>query len=111
RYRHEVEERRTMTARLEGLRDLPAETADGVRIQLLGNIEFPHEVAHCIERGADGIGLYRTEFLYLGSDVEPDEEAHYHAYVEVLQAMAERPVVIRTLDLGADKLLDHAPDE
>jgi phosphoenolpyruvate-protein phosphotransferase (PTS system enzyme I) len=111
RYRHEVEQRRTISARLESLRDLPAETANGVRIQLLGNIEFPHEVAHCVERGADGIGLYRTEFLYLGSDVEPDEEAHYRAYAEVLEAMGDRPVVIRTLDLGADKLLDHAADE
>ncbi|HWB13529.1 MAG TPA: phosphoenolpyruvate--protein phosphotransferase [Pirellulales bacterium] len=111
RYRHELEERRTMTARLESLRDLPAETADGVRIQLLGNIEFPHEVAHCMERGADGIGLYRTEFLYLGAEEEPDEEAHYRAYSAVLEAMGTRPVVIRTLDLGADKLLDHAGDE
>jgi phosphoenolpyruvate-protein phosphotransferase (PTS system enzyme I) len=109
-YRREVEQRRTMAARLESLRDLPAETADGVRLQLFGNIEFPHEVTHCIERGADGIGLYRTEFLYLGSEVEPDEEAHYAAYAEVLEAMAGRPVVIRTLDLGADKLLDHSPD-
>jgi phosphotransferase system enzyme I (PtsI) len=111
RYRHELEERRTMTARLESLRDLPAETADGVRIQLLGNIEFPHEVAHCIERGADGIGLYRTEFLYLGAEVAPDEEAHYRAYSEVLETMGQRPVVIRTLDLGADKLLDHTGDD
>jgi phosphotransferase system enzyme I (PtsI) len=110
RYRHEVEERRTMAARLATLRDLPAETADGVRIQLMGNIEFPHEVVHCVERGADGIGLYRTEFLYLGSDVEPDEEAHYQAYAEVLQAMGNRPVVIRTLDLGADKLADQMDD-
>ncbi|OYV86624.1 MAG: phosphoenolpyruvate--protein phosphotransferase [Planctomycetia bacterium 21-64-5] len=110
RYRHEIEERRTMTARLESLRDLPAVTADGVRVQLLGNIEFPHEVAHCLERGADGIGLYRTEFLYLGSDVEPDEEAHYQAYAEVLKAMEGRPVVIRTLDLGADKLANYSPD-
>ncbi|HJT31423.1 MAG TPA: phosphoenolpyruvate--protein phosphotransferase [Pirellulales bacterium] len=104
RYRHEVEQRRTMAARLESLRDLPAETRDGVRVQLDGNIEFPHEVAHCLERGADGIGLYRTEFLYLGAETEPDEEAHYRAYAEVVQAMAGRPVVIRTLDLGADKL-------
>ncbi len=104
RYRHEVEQRRTMAARLESLRDLPAETQDGVRVQLDGNIEFPHEVGHCLDRGADGIGLYRTEFLYLGADVEPDEEAHYNAYAEVVQAMAGRPVVIRTLDLGADKL-------
>ena len=67
RYRHEAEEIRTLAARLETLRDLPAETADGVRIQLLGNIEFPYEVDHCVDRGADGIGLYRTEFLYLGA--------------------------------------------
>ncbi|HET6884386.1 MAG TPA: phosphoenolpyruvate--protein phosphotransferase [Pirellulales bacterium] len=110
RYRHEVEERRTMAARLATLRDLPAETADGTRIQLMGNIEFPHEVAHCVERGADGIGLYRTEFLYLGAEVEPDEEAHYRAYAEVLQAMGGLPVVIRTLDLGADKLADQVDD-
>lgn len=110
RYRHEVEERRTLTARLASLRDLPAETADGVRVQLMGNIEFPHEVAHCVERGADGVGLYRTEFLYLGCEVAPDEEAHYAAYCEVLEAMDGRPVVIRTLDLGADKLTDQIND-
>lgn len=109
-YRHEVEERRSMAARLESLRDLPAETADGVRIQLMGNIEFPHEVTHCVERGADGIGLYRTEFLYLGAETAPDEEAHYQAYAEVLRAMGGRPVVIRTLDLGADKLAENHDD-
>src|SRR4029079_5714256 len=62
---------------------------------------------HCVERGVDGIGLYRTEFLYLGSETVPDEEDHYRAYVEVLKAMAGKPVVIRTLDLGADKLLSY----
>ena len=66
-YRHEAEEIRTVAARLETLRDLPAETADGVRIGLFGNIEFPYEVEHCVDRGADGVGLYRTEFLYLGA--------------------------------------------
>lgn len=108
RYRHEVEEHRTLAAKLETLRDLPAETADGVRIQLLGNIEFPYEVEICKDRGSDGIGLYRTEFLYLGADVEPTEEVHYEAYANVVQAMSSdgqnRPVVIRTLDLGADKV-------
>lgn len=104
RYRHEVEQHRSMAARLETLRDLPAETVDGVRIELYGNIEFPHEVQHCLERGSDGIGLYRTEFLYLGAETEPDEEDQYRAYAEVAQAMQGRPVVIRTLDLGADKM-------
>lgn len=104
RYRYEVEQRRTRAARLETLRELPAETADGVRIELMGNIEFPQEVVHCAERGADGIGLYRTEFLYLGTEVEPTEETHYNAYARVVESMPGKPVVIRTLDLGSDKI-------
>jgi phosphotransferase system enzyme I (PtsI) len=108
RYRHEVEEHRNLAVRLEALRDLPAETLDGVRIQLFGNIEFPHEATFCVERGCDGIGLYRTEFLYLGTATEPTEEDHYKAYAEVLRVMGDKPVVIRTLDLGADKMA-HLP--
>jgi phosphotransferase system enzyme I (PtsI) len=104
RYRHEVEQQRTQQARLVELRDVPAETACGTRIELLGNIEFPYEVDHCVERGADGIGLYRTEFLYLTSEREPTEEDHVAAYTRVVQTIGDRPVVIRTLDLGADKL-------
>lgn len=108
RYRHEVEEARSLAARLEVLRDLPAETADGVRVELFGNIEFPYEVDHCIDRGADGVGLYRTEFLYLGAEKEPDEECHFRAYSRVVQTMGQRPVTIRTFDLGADKV-PHLP--
>jgi len=104
RYRHEAEELRSLAARLEELRDLPAVTADGVRIDLMGNIEFPYEVDHCVDRGADGIGLYRTEFLYLGNDREPDEEDHFQAYSRVVRTMADKPVTIRTFDLGADKV-------
>ena len=108
RYRHEVEEHISLAARLESLRDLPGETADHTRVWIYGNIEFPHEVEHCLERGSDGIGLYRTEFLYLGAHSEPNEEVHYRAYSRVAQAMGDRPVVIRTLDLGADKMA-HLP--
>jgi phosphotransferase system enzyme I (PtsI) len=104
RYRWEAEQERCHIAALAGLRGLPAQTADGTRIQLMANIEFPDEVAACRDRGADGIGLYRTEFLYLGSDSEPAEEDHYQAYRQVVLAMGDRPVVIRTLDLGADKV-------
>ena len=104
RYRHELEEHRSLAVRLGELRDLPAVTTDGVDVTLLANIEFPREVDACLERGASGIGLYRTEFLYLGVDVEPTEEDHYQAYAKVVQALGDRPVVIRTLDLGADKL-------
>ncbi len=108
-YRHEAEEIRSMATRLEALRDLPAETADGVSLELLGNIEFPYEVDHCLDRGADGVGLYRTEFLYLGSETEPDEDVHYEAYSQVIRSMADKPVTIRTFDLGADKV-PHLPD-
>jgi phosphotransferase system enzyme I (PtsI) len=94
----------TFARRLESeLRDLPAETKDGVRICLMGNIEFPQEAQHCIERGADGVGLYRTEFLYLNKTSDPDELDHLNAYRAVLKAMGDKPVIIRTLDLGADK--------
>jgi phosphotransferase system enzyme I (PtsI) len=108
RYRHEVEENRTLVARLEGLRDLPAVTADGTRVEILGNIEFDYEVDHCNDRGADGIGLYRTEFLYLGSEKEPDEDCHYRAYSRVVKTMGDKPVTIRTFDMGADKV-PHLP--
>ncbi len=111
RYRREVEQDRTRAAELTSLRDLPAATLDGTNVQLLGNIEFPHEAPHCVERGVDGIGLYRTEFLYLGNDSVPDEEAHYRAYVSVLESLHGKPVVIRTLDLGADKLAIGRPAE
>lgn len=111
-YRHEAEELRIQASKLEPLRDLPAETLDGVRIELLGNIEFPYEVDHCVDRGADGVGLYRTEFLYLGADIEPTEEVHFQAYSRVVQAMGQKPVVIRTFDLGADKMPNMAkPDD
>ncbi len=90
--------------RLESLEILDSETLDGQRVQIFGNIEFPEEVHQCIKRGADGIGLYRTEFLYLGGNKEPTEQDHYDAYCQVLKACGDRPVVIRTLDIGADKV-------
>jgi phosphotransferase system enzyme I (PtsI) len=97
---------RTFTNSLSGLRDLPAETRDAVRVLLLGNIEFPHEGEHVLSRGADGVGLYRTEFLYLGKQSDPTEAEHLDAYLAVLRSVGpQKPVVIRTLDLGADKFL------
>ena len=111
RYRQEAERQRTLAAKLQLLRDVPAETKDGTRIQLMANIEFPMEAPVCLERGADGIGLYRTEFLYLGSDAEPSEEDHFQAYADVVRAVEGRPVVIRTLDLGADKVGSAAAAE
>jgi phosphotransferase system enzyme I (PtsI) len=93
----------TFESRLGELRNLPAETKDGARIVLMGNIEFPPEATHCVDRGADGVGLYRTEFLYLGKVADPTEAEHLDAYLTVLRLLGSKPVVIRTLDLGADK--------
>jgi phosphotransferase system enzyme I (PtsI) len=104
RYRHDVVQYRSHAAKLEKLRDLPAETADNVLIQLLGNIEFPYEVEQCQKRGAKGIGLYRTEFLFLSRGEVPSEEEQAAAYSAVAKAMQGLPVVMRTIDLGADKL-------
>jgi len=82
---------------------LEAITSDGTRIQLLGNIEFPEEVTAVLREGGDGVGLYRTEFLFLTSDTPPDEETQYLAYRRTLELLDGRPCTIRTLDLGADK--------
>jgi phosphotransferase system enzyme I (PtsI) len=101
--RQQQEEHIRLEQNLAGLKSLPAVTRDDFRISLLGNIEFPHEVTDCINSGAEGVGLYRTEFLYLSREREPTEEEHYEAYATVLEAAGDRPVIIRTLDLGADK--------
>ena len=89
---------------LESLRDLPATTTDGHTVRLQANIEFPTEIGDALGRGADGIGLYRTEFLYLAGDEDPSEDDHYAAYADAVRRLDGRPLVIRTLDLGADKM-------
>jgi len=104
RYRRVQSSFQSFESGLIELRNLPAETKDGVSVPLLGNIEFPTEANHCLERGADGVGLYRTEFLYLGKESDPTETEHLDAYLTVLNTLGpSKPVVIRTLDLGADK--------
>jgi len=109
--RKRIDRNQSLSLRLAELRDKPATTIDGARIQLGANIEFPQEVEACIQQGADGVGLYRTEFLYLGRDQEPTEEDHFQAYQRVVRAMSPRPVIIRTLDLGADKMGQRQPSE
>jgi len=85
----------------------PAVTADGHSIELLANIELSSDVEAAVLNGADGIGLYRTEFLYMNRRDIPDEEEHYAAYREVIDGIGGKPVTIRTLDLGADKQAMH----
>jgi phosphoenolpyruvate-protein phosphotransferase (PTS system enzyme I) len=97
-------EAKTRDAALLEERDLPAVTLDGRRVGLWANIEFPEEVPSVLAHGGEGVGLYRTEFLYLNREELPSEEEHFKAYASILQQMGDRPVVIRTLDLGGDKL-------
>ncbi len=104
RYQATKAARDTRAIKLNEIRDLPAMTKDGTRVTLLANIEFPYEVGPSLDRGAEGVGLYRTEFLYLGADHEPTEDEQYENYLAVVEALDGRPVVMRTLDLGADKV-------
>lgn len=98
--------RRHLVSEQVGLRtkDLPAVSADGYRVRMNGNMEFVEEIASLIAHGAEGIGLYRTEFLFLGRDTPPTEEEHYLCYRKVLEEMRGAPVTIRTLDIGGDKV-------
>jgi phosphotransferase system enzyme I (PtsI) len=105
RYRKRQQELRTHEQGLLQEKDLPAVTRDGREIVVLANIEFPDEIQGALDHGAGGIGLFRTEFLYLGSGVEPDEQTHFKAYQKCLLNLGGRPLTIRTQDLGADKIL------
>ncbi len=89
---------------LEKLKTLPATTLDGHVIQLEGNIELPEEAISAVDHGGTGIGLYRTEFLFLNRQSFPTEEEHYNAYRHVAERAAPYEVVIRTLDVGGDKI-------
>lgn len=94
--------------KLKRLRGTPARTLDGAEIELHANIELPGDVALAIESGATGIGLFRTEFLFLNRPDLPDEDEQFEAYRRVLEEMDGRPVTIRTYDLGADKQIDDS---
>ena len=89
---------------LARLRNVPAVTRDGTRIDLQANLELPRELAQALAAGAEGIGLLRTEFLYMNRDDLPDEEEQCAALCEIVAGMAGRPVTVRTLDIGGEKL-------
>ena len=95
----------TIRHELEALRDQPAQTRDGYNVTLAANIELPHDVEAVVRHGAAGIGLYRTEFLFLGREHLPDEAEQFAAYEEVAKRLSPQPVIIRTLDIGGDKFL------
>jgi len=94
---------------LAQLRHLPAQTLDGVTVVLSANIDLPEEVERAMEHGAEGVGLLRSEFLYLNRTLPPDEDEQVEAYAKVVKAVAPNSVIIRTLDLGGDKVPGHFP--
>ncbi len=97
----------TYRDKLSLLRTLPAQTPDNRRITLSANIELPTEVQSVIESGAEGIGLYRTEFIYMNRADFPSEEEQFEAYRVVLEGVSPHPVIVRTMDLGGDKFITH----
>lgn len=103
-YRKKAVEQESILCELNTLRDKAPETKDGYLVPITANIELLDELESVGERGARGIGLFRTEFLFLSDDSMPDENAQYEAYIAAATNQAPAPVVIRTLDLGADKL-------
>lgn len=104
-------EEQALVKGLEALKDLPCETLDGVRLPLLVNTGLMADVVRSLERGAEGIGLYRTEVPFLMRDRFPTEEEQRAIYREQLAAFAPHPVTIRTLDIGGDKALPYFPIE
>ena len=91
---------------LEKLKDSPARSIDGIPITLMANIELPEDFETVRDIGAAGVGLYRTEFLYMNRNNPPDEEEHFQTYIKVIEALRGLPLTIRTVDLGADKEVD-----
>ncbi len=106
RQRDEARERSALRA----LREVPAVTLDDTTVSLQANIERPEDLRAARDAGASGVGMYRTEFLFLNRGSIPDEDEQYAAYARVVDGMRGRPVIIRTLDLGADKLPTGRPE-
>jgi phosphotransferase system enzyme I (PtsI) len=101
---HELERQK-----LKRLRSTPSATLDGTPIELFANIELPQDAAEVLESGAQGVGLFRTEFLFMNRKDLPSEDEQFEAYREVARALENRPLVIRTLDIGADKAIEVGP--
>ncbi len=107
KYKKEIAKHAEFNRGLKRFKDLDCVTLDGRRLELAANIELPEETPAVLSHGADGIGLYRTEFLYMNRPDLPNEEEQYYAYKKVVTAMSPKPVILRTFDLGGDKFLSH----
>ena len=107
KYEKEKKKIRVVASELIKLKDVMVRTVDGHEVRLMANIEGPEEIESAINHGAEGVGLYRTEFLYLNRSDLPTEQEQFEAYKYVVYLMKPHPVTIRTLDLGGDKFLSH----
>lgn len=105
-YRVRQVERQSYVASLQILRDAPAVTLDARHINLYANVELPEEFKSVREVGAEGVGLYRTEFMFMNRSGQPDEDEHFNTYRQMIDALGGLPFTIRTADLGADKVPD-----
>ena len=105
-YRARREEDQRYQSELIHLKGVPARTRDGVDIELQANIELPRDFETVLQVGAAGVGLYRTEFLYMNRETAPAEEEHFQTYLQVIKILSGLPLTIRTFDLGADKQVD-----
>jgi len=97
----------TLEEKLREVYDQPAVTLDGARLILSANVEQPGDTEAVIASGAEGVGLYRTEYLFINRESLPTEEEQFQAYSQIASALKPNPVIIRTLDLGGDKFLSH----
>ena len=105
-YQKKQEEVKKYYSSLNKIKDAPAKSIDGIPITLMANIELPEDFETVRDVGAAGVGLYRTEFLYMNRNEPPGEEEHFETYMEVIKALQGLPLTIRTVDLGADKEVD-----
>ncbi len=103
-YRNRFSDYKIFKEKLEHLKDLPARTLDGKDIELAANIEFLEEVEEVVNAGGEGVGLFRTEYLYLTNEELPSEEEQFEEYVSIVKALDNKPIIIRTFDLGGDKM-------
>ncbi len=103
----EADRRQAVKASLAALKDMATVTKDGIHVQLAANVMGPGDVDKCVSVGAEGVGLYRTEFLFMDRDKAPDEDEQYHAYRTVIEGLGGKPVIIRTMDIGGDKSVDY----
>ena len=107
RYAVQEEKIRGLSATLISIKDLPAQTLDGRAVSLAANIEFPEEIPSVIQHGADGVGLYRTEYFYMNRKDLPTEDEQFEAYKNLATSFGDKPVIVRTLDMGGDKFISH----